>query len=83
MRSLTQTAAQELAKYGITVNAYCPGIVQTPMWGSIDKQITSSKGEEQGEATKEFGSKITLGRLSTPEDVAALFPSWQGPIRII
>ncbi|WP_025690337.1 (S)-acetoin forming diacetyl reductase [Paenibacillus zanthoxyli] len=79
VRSLTQTAAQELAKYGITVNAYCPGIVQTPMWGSIDKQITSSKGESEGEATKEFGSKITLGRLSTPEDVAAFVSFLAGP----
>ncbi|MDT3429069.1 meso-butanediol dehydrogenase/(S,S)-butanediol dehydrogenase/diacetyl reductase [Paenibacillus forsythiae] len=79
VRSLTQTAAQELAKYGITVNAYCPGIVQTPMWGSIDKQITSSKGEAEGEATKEFGSKIALGRLSTPEDVSAFVSFLAGP----
>lgn len=31
VRGLTQTAAKELAKYQITVNAYCPGIVLTPM----------------------------------------------------
>ncbi|WP_223067185.1 (S)-acetoin forming diacetyl reductase [Paenibacillus caui] len=79
VRSLTQTAAQELAKYGITVNAYCPGIVQTPMWSGIDKDITSAKGKKQGDATEEFGSKITLGRLSTPEDVSAFVSYLAGP----
>jgi len=32
VRGLTQAAAQEWAPHGITVNAYCPGIVGTKMW---------------------------------------------------
>ena len=32
VRALTQAAAQEWAQHGITVNAYCPGIVDTQMW---------------------------------------------------
>jgi meso-butanediol dehydrogenase/(S,S)-butanediol dehydrogenase/diacetyl reductase len=32
VRGLTQVAAQEWAQHGITVNAYCPGIVVTAMW---------------------------------------------------
>ncbi|ALP38703.1 acetoin reductase [Paenibacillus sp. IHB B 3084] len=79
VRALTQTAAQEYAQYGITANAYCPGIVQTPMWSGIDKEITASKGEATGDATKEFGSKIALGRLSTPEDVSAFVSFLAGP----
>lgn len=39
VRGLTQTAAKELAKYQITVNAYCPGIVLTPMWDEIDRRL--------------------------------------------
>lgn len=35
IRGLTQVAAKELAKYNITVNAYCPGIVGTDMWDYI------------------------------------------------
>ena len=35
MRGLTQVAAQDLASEGITVNAFAPGIVQTPMMESI------------------------------------------------
>ncbi|MBD1725829.1 SDR family NAD(P)-dependent oxidoreductase, partial [Staphylococcus aureus] len=35
VRGLTQVAAQDLASEGITVNAFAPGIVQTPMMESI------------------------------------------------
>ncbi len=31
IRALTQSAAQEWGAYGITVNAYCPGIIWTPL----------------------------------------------------
>ena len=37
---MTQAAALELGKYGITVNAYCPGIVKTDMWETIDEKIS-------------------------------------------
>ncbi|MGW8957730.1 SDR family oxidoreductase [Paenibacillus sp. NPDC055715] len=40
---------------------------------------TASKGEATGDATKEFGSKIALGRLSTPEDVSAFVSFLAGP----
>src|SRR5690554_854886 len=36
---LTQSAALELAKHGITVNAYCPGAVDTGMWDMIDEKM--------------------------------------------
>jgi meso-butanediol dehydrogenase/(S,S)-butanediol dehydrogenase/diacetyl reductase len=35
VRALTQAAAKELASSGITVNAYCPGVVGTDMWVEI------------------------------------------------
>lgn len=71
VRGLTQTAARDLAPAGITVNAYCPGIVRTPMWEAIDRQISEAAGEPAGYGTQEFAKRITLGRLSEPEDVAA------------
>jgi meso-butanediol dehydrogenase/(S,S)-butanediol dehydrogenase/diacetyl reductase len=37
-------AALELAKHNITVNAYCPGIVKTEMWDTIDSTIAAQYG---------------------------------------
>jgi len=71
VRGLTQTAARDLAPAGITVNAFCPGIVRTPMWEEIDRQISEAAGKPAGYGTEEFAKRITLGRLSEPEDVAA------------
>ncbi len=70
VRSLTQSAAREWAKDGITVNAYCPGIVGTSMWKKIDNEMTKIMGTEPGSAFKEYVGGITLGRPSEPEDVA-------------
>ncbi|HAK35781.1 MAG TPA: (S)-acetoin forming diacetyl reductase [Pantoea sp.] len=79
VRGLTQTAAKDLAAAGITVNAFCPGIVKTPMWEAIDKQISEAAGEPAGYGTREFAKRITLGRLSEPEDVAACVSFLAGP----
>ena len=70
VRGLTQAAAQEWAEHGITVNAYCPGIVGTAMWELIDEKLTEASGEPKGSALAEFSQLITLGRVQTPEDVA-------------
>lgn len=79
VRGLTQTAAKDLAPKGIIVNAFCPGIVKTPMWESIDKQISEAAGKPYGFGTQEFAKRITLGRLSDPEDVAACVSFLAGP----
>lgn len=79
VRGLTQTAARDLAPLGITVNAYCPGIVKTPMWENIDRQISEAAGKPLGYGTEEFAKRITLGRLSEPEDVAACVAYLAGP----
>jgi meso-butanediol dehydrogenase/(S,S)-butanediol dehydrogenase/diacetyl reductase len=70
VRGLTQAAAQEWAPHGITVNAYCPGIVGTKMWDYIDERIAELQGLQKGEAIAKFSELITLGRVETPEDVA-------------
>ena len=71
VRGLTQAAAQEWAEHGITVNAYCPGIVGTQMWELIDQKLTEASGEPKGAALAKFSELITLGRVETPEDVAS------------
>lgn len=70
VRGLTQAAAMEWARHGITVNAYCPGIVGTAMWDLIDEKLAESEGLEKGQAIAKYSDLIHLGRVSVPEDVA-------------
>lgn len=72
VRSLTATSAKELAKHNITVNAYCPGVAPTKMWDRIDEEMGKYMGTKKGEALKQFGEGIALGRFQKPEDVAGL-----------
>lgn len=72
VRALTQAAAKELAPFGITVNAYCPGIVGTDMWVEIDKRMAEVTGAEVGATYQKYVGGIALGRAETPDDVAAL-----------
>jgi meso-butanediol dehydrogenase/(S,S)-butanediol dehydrogenase/diacetyl reductase len=72
VRGLSQSVAQELAEYGITVNVYSPGVVQTPMWHSIDEAVTGRRGTTPGSEMAGMARSIPLGRLETPEDVAGV-----------
>jgi meso-butanediol dehydrogenase/(S,S)-butanediol dehydrogenase/diacetyl reductase len=71
IRAITQAAAREFATDGITVNAYCPGVVGTDMWVEIDKRMAEVTGAEIGATYKQFVEGIALGRAETPDDVAA------------
>ena len=79
VRALTQAAAKEYASNGITVNAYCPGIVGTNMWVEIDKRFAELTGTPVGETYKKYVDGIALGRAQTPDDVAALVSYLAGP----
>jgi NAD(P)-dependent dehydrogenase (short-subunit alcohol dehydrogenase family) len=69
--SLTQSAAFTLAPH-ITVNAICPGLVETDMWRGMDRDWTALQGRAQGEAWRERVAGVPMGRAQTPADVAAL-----------
>lgn len=79
VRGITQTAAQDLAPQGITVNAYCPGIVKTPMMKDIAHQVGQEAGKDDDWGMQQFSKNIALGRLSEPEDVAACVAYLAGP----
>ena len=79
VRALTQAAAQEYASAGITVNAYCPGIVGTDMWIEIDKRFAELTDAAVGATYKKYVDGIALGRAQTPEDVAAFVSFLAGP----
>ncbi|ANI82688.1 acetoin reductase [Kosakonia oryzae] len=79
VRALTQTAAKEYASRGITVNAYCPGIVGTGMWTEIDRRFSEITGAAIGETWNKYVGGIALGRPETPDDVASLVSYLAGP----
>lgn len=79
VRALTQAAAKEYASAGITVNAYCPGIVGTDMWVEIDERFSEITGAPKGETYKKYVEGIALGRAQTPEDVASLVSFLSSP----
>lgn len=79
VRGLTQAAAKEYASDGITVNAYCPGIVGTDMWVEIDKRFAELTGAKVGATYERYVEGIALGRAQTPEDVAATVSFLAGP----
>jgi len=79
VRALTQAAAKEYASRGITVNAYCPGIVGTGMWTEIDQRFADITGAPVGETYKKYVEGIALGRAETPDDVAGLVSYLAGP----
>ncbi|PIL35615.1 hypothetical protein GSI_02343 [Ganoderma sinense ZZ0214-1] len=73
VRGFTEVAAKEWAQYDIRVNAYGPGIVDTPMWDHIDRELAKIEGISVGEAKAvRVKRDIKLGRIQEPEDVAKL-----------
>ncbi|GAA3654033.1 ketoreductase [Lentzea atacamensis] len=68
----TKAVGIELAKSGITVNAVCPGYVETPMAGRVRQGYANHWGISEEEVLEKFNAKIPLGRYSTPEEVAGL-----------
>ena len=67
---LTQVLAQELGASGITVNAVCPGTVDTDLLNK-DKQFEQMVGMLEGDFQRWVAREIPLNRLQTPDEVAA------------
>ncbi len=71
VRGITQVAARDLAKEGITVTAFAPGIVKTPMMYDIAHRVGQNAGKDDEWGMQTFAKDIALEKLSEPEDVAA------------
>ncbi|MFG3510787.1 3-oxoacyl-ACP reductase FabG [Streptomyces sp. NPDC047821] len=68
----TKALGKELAPSGITVNAVCPGYVETPMAERVRQGYAAAWDTTQEYVQEQFEAKIPLGRYSTPEEVAGL-----------
>jgi len=58
---LTKSAAREVGRYGITVNAVAPGFIDTAMTKKLDKKLI-----------ERIISQVPLQRIGKPEEVASL-----------
>ena len=64
---LTKAVAMDFIGQGIRCNAICPGTIATP---SLDQRIAAQG--DTAEARRAFVARQPLGRLGTPEEIAAL-----------
>jgi 2-keto-3-deoxy-L-fuconate dehydrogenase len=64
---LTKAIAADFIRRGIRCNAICPGTVQSP---SLDQRIAAQGDVEKARA--EFVARQPMGRIGTPEEIAAL-----------
>lgn len=55
----TKVAALELARYHVTVNAVCPGFIETDMFGGVPAEVKEA-----------LLKKIPLGRIGHPQEIA-------------
>ncbi|WP_329136791.1 SDR family NAD(P)-dependent oxidoreductase [Streptomyces sp. NBC_01476] len=68
----TKALGNELAPTGITVNAVCPGYVETPMAQRVRQGYAAAYDTDEDAILQKFQAKIPLGRYSTPEEVAGM-----------
>jgi D-sorbitol dehydrogenase (acceptor) len=73
--SYTQSAALAMAPHGIRVNAIAPGVIDTPMWGTVDALFARHEGLQPGQKKAAVGKAVPLGRMGVPGDIvgAAVF----------
>jgi NAD(P)-dependent dehydrogenase (short-subunit alcohol dehydrogenase family) len=73
--SITQSAGLGLIKHRINVNGIAPGVVDTPMWDTVDAQFAKYEGLQIGEKKKAVGLSVPYGRMGRPDDLvgAAVF----------
>lgn len=76
--SITQSAALAFAP-DLTVNAICPGVVETEMWRTIDREWTSHDGRPVGAAWQDRLQAIPLVRPERPEDLTGIAAFFAGP----
>jgi ketoreductase len=77
---LVRAAAAEVAKTGVTVNAVCPGYVETPMAQRVRAGYAEAWATSEDDVLDRFNAKIPLGRYSTPEEVAGLVTYLVSPV---
>ena len=69
---LTRCVALEASSYNVTVNAICPGFVQTDMLEELKAQAAQSAGASAEEFVKAALARVPLGRMMTTQEIAGM-----------
>lgn len=69
---LTRCVALEASLYKVTVNAICPGFVETDMLDELKAQASQSAGTSVEDFVKSALSRVPLGRMMKPQEIAAM-----------
>jgi len=69
--AVTQATARGLIEHGITVNAFAPGVVDTPMWIGLNEDIRAIDNRAaDADPMSEFAANTLIGRPATPAELA-------------
>src|SRR4051794_14236722 len=69
--AVTQATARGLVEHGITVNAFAPGVVDTPMWVGLNEDLRSIHDQtEEADPMREFATGTLVGRPASPDELA-------------
>jgi meso-butanediol dehydrogenase/(S,S)-butanediol dehydrogenase/diacetyl reductase len=69
--AVTQATARGLIEHGITVNAFAPGVVDTPMWVGLNEDIRAIHDRPaDADPMAEFATNTLIGRPATPAELA-------------
>lgn len=77
--AMTQSAAQQLGRYSINVNAICPGATRTGMYNGVLAIRAEELGVTLGELEEQLRTSIPIGRVNEPEDIAEMALFLAGP----
>jgi NAD(P)-dependent dehydrogenase (short-subunit alcohol dehydrogenase family) len=70
--AMTRIAASQLARYGINVNAICPGVTRTALFDQVIDELVERTGSSRDEAEARAVRSIPLRRANEPDDIAQL-----------
>jgi meso-butanediol dehydrogenase / (S,S)-butanediol dehydrogenase / diacetyl reductase len=69
--AVTQATARGLAEHGITVNAFAPGVVDTPMWVGLNEDLRALHDQpDEADPMREFATGTLIGRPASPDELA-------------
>jgi meso-butanediol dehydrogenase / (S,S)-butanediol dehydrogenase / diacetyl reductase len=69
--AVTQATARGLIEHGITVNAFAPGVVDTPMWIGLNEDLRAIHDQAaEADPMREFATGTLVGRAAAPEELA-------------